>query len=159
MKVFPPTLVYSYDCQSCGLPFASKEGELLIEPLIYPFCSQKCGFRVVYHFLERNAFDNKLLEFLQCLVEKKEKIIEFSKNKALFSISKYFIKMGLSNIKPTSTIRHRQETFDKGLVALDIRQENPLYVNRGVVECLSKSEPSLTKSDLSKSKGGLSRWF
>jgi len=161
MKVTELKILSTYSCQGCFQDFKTKF-EIVIEPFIWPVCSKRCEFKVIYRIIKHIGFSDKTLELMQKIVEKKEDIDEFTRHRAIFVITKHYANIGLSSIKVIWT-RDRQlfgqtrvgQKWTKG-------QQNPPYVNRGVVPVLVPKFESVQNKSLSKSpikQEVLKRWF
>jgi len=86
-----------YTCQGCKNVFQTKE-EYTFELDVWPVCSSKCKFLVVYHLISKlNFSDEELLE-IQKNVEKKEEIKDFKRHSAIYSITKFYSNIDLSSI-------------------------------------------------------------
>lgn len=160
--ITPKEIEIWYSCQnnSCGQIFRLKNAAR-IDVGFYPVCSSKCGFKVIYNFLKKNEFEDKILLEMQLIAEKKEEIKEFSRQNALYSIAKYYSKIGLSKIKFILGTGQGFVQMDKSLTSGQMDKLNPPYIIGGCpLSCpnpIKNTESSLVPSFAKK--GELSKWF
>jgi len=84
-----------YSCQNCGKCFENEE--VTIIPNLYPVCSFKCKFNIIYSLLKENYSDENL-KFMDKTLKKNPEKYEFKRNIAIFDLSKHFSKFDLSNV-------------------------------------------------------------
>jgi hypothetical protein len=153
-------LVESYSCQFCGRVFNSKE-QHSIEIGFYPVCSQRCLFLQIFNFIKRCEFDDKTLLNMQQIAENKEKIKDFSRQSAIYSICKYMLKEDLANIKLLNSFRQELSKLRQELSTSTLRQTPTCMKYKGLSKsCLTHDV--LKNSILSKvfvKNGGISKWF
>lgn len=83
----------NYTCQFCGLEFESKEEEY-IQRNIYPTCSYKCEFNIIYNILKKYSLED--LSFLR-----EHFHIICPENKLVFELTKRYLKV-LNPVSPVS---------------------------------------------------------
>lgn len=140
MKVINLTLINSYTCQGCKKTFRSKQ-ELDIERNLKPNCSKRCEFKVIYNWVRFIQYPNEYLEFIQKTLIKPLSKSKFNRNNAIYEITKYLSKKGLSSLNIVLDIRHGQ-TLDKQNVHESLDMDNPFF-RKGVCLNLSKSKECL----------------
>ncbi len=157
MKIYDITPLNTYNCQGCFQDFKTDQ-KYIIEIEFYPVCSKRCEFKVIYRWIKLLSISDENLEFMQKTIEKKDKIIEFNRQKAIFSITKHYANIGLANIKVMGQWdRTKKEGTKKGMMGQwDITSPPIEYrgMSHGMSHPYSKPCP-ITKT---KSKV-LKKWF
>jgi len=120
-----------YSCQNCGKTFELEETYII--PNLYPVCSFKCKFNIIYHFLKTH-YSRENLEFMHKTLKKTPDNYEFKLNTALFDLSKHFSKFTLSNvISVLSFIIINYPLSKKHNLLSFIKLSTPLY-DKGVFD-------------------------
>lgn len=152
MKILEISLPEIYSCQFCGKVFTLKEPVQIIKSL-FPVCSQRCKFNVVFHFLDR-AFDNEDLEFMHKKVKKYDEKTEFKRNTALFEITKHYMKWDLSSITCLYSFLILKNNYSKKDECSHFLMFSPPLYNKGVSEKENTSTLEKTKNEK-----GVEKWF
>lgn len=130
MRVIEIDLFNTYTCNFCNRWFKSKE-ELILNPEcnFLVFCSKKCEFRFIYNLIIKQEYSNENLRLLIKIIGKEPKEPEFNYNKGIFEVTKFYSKIGLSNI---TIIRQVDKTKKDLTNDLTIRQVDktspPIYI-------------------------------
>ncbi len=118
MKILEVTPKDYYTCQFCGNSFISNSGKpLIIEQGFYPVCSFKCGFMVIFTYIQNQEYSNENLEIMLKIIGKNDEIQDFDRKTAIYSISKYYAKLGLANIKFIGTSDKDKKTETRNLTS------------------------------------------
>lgn len=161
MNILTPEIKNYYSCQFCGLIFISIKEET-IEKNIYPVCCSRCNFMIVYTTIKNIGFNDEILEFMQKRIEKKEKIIDFKRQQAIFIITKFYLRKGLASINIIGTLDKDKVETDKKSDNGTMGQEFPPYRIGGIVPVPVPSfsnQSNLVSCPIKDSKGGLKKWF
>lgn len=161
METLIPEIKNYYSCQNCGSLFYLEEPVKIIE-MLQPVCSKRCEFGLIYKFIEKMEYSDEILEIFQKIVEKKDKIEYFSRQKAIYSLSKSYEKVGLSNIKVVWTLDKDKNDWTNNLTEGTLDMISPPIVIGGMSNDLShpfrKRKKSL--SHHSNGNGGVfKQWF
>lgn len=146
-----------YTCQSCKNTFISTR-DFKIEQDIWPVCSKKCEFKVIYMLINKCEFSNENLEFMAKNSRFYDEKQEFDRHKALFAIYKYYSNIGLSNIKYIGTLDKDKKIGTKMCPKNrdKIRDITPL---RGVCPLSLLTDSTKPSLSLTSNSGGLQKWF
>jgi hypothetical protein len=108
-----------------------------------------------------SEFNDETLINMQKIVEKKEEIKDFNRNNAIYSISKYYIKLGLANIKFILSLGQGSVPRDKKLSDETSGQDSPCILYKGMSKSCPNSvhETKKTLSHLFVKKGEIKKWF
>lgn len=160
MKIIEVVPKNTYTCQGCLKEFKTMQ-EYHIEPSVYPVCSKRCEYKVIYRLISWCRYEDKTLELMQKIVEKKDKIEQFSRQKAIFSITKHYAKIGLASIKWIGTRDRTRNEGTKKRTKGQRDKNSPPIEYRGIVPCPVPSFSPSFKSVLvpSSKSGGLKEWF
>lgn len=96
-KIYDVKIYDSYTCQFCHKDFRSTT-TLKIYPGYLPVCSKRCEFRLIYNTIARQGYSDETLQEMQGTLQINQQEGGFNRLNALFAISKYYAKIGLSNI-------------------------------------------------------------
>jgi len=90
----------TYSCDVCGKFFDSKN-ELIKDPFnnFLTICSKKCEFKFILDLIKKQEYSKENLKLLVKIIGKEQQSKEFNEDLAIYELSKYYQKIGLSNIK------------------------------------------------------------
>jgi len=101
----------TYSCQFCHKEFKTKLDYYIIEGFS-PICTHKCLYKFIYNILKE--YCEKELYFLSChLFNTKKK--DFNEKRAVYSLTKYFAKYGLSSINIVVTSDKTKKRVTNGV--------------------------------------------
>jgi len=96
MKIIDILITPTYTCNVCNKWFKCKE-ELDLNFLV--ICSKKCEFKFIYNLLKEQGYTEQNLRDILKIIKKNKEIEYKSEDLAIYEITKYYHKIGLSNIK------------------------------------------------------------
>jgi len=147
----------TYTCQCCDNTFVSY-GDLKIETNIWPVCSKKCEFKVIYKLLKMCELSDENLG----IMAKNTKVYNvnqpFTRHNALFAICKYYSKIGLSNIKCLWTLDMDKKIRTKRCPH-NMDKSNGHYPPIGGMSNVHMDQTSKNEFVHKSSEGGLQKWF
>jgi len=95
MKIIDVIITHSYSCNVCHKTFRVKE-ELDLNFLV--ICSKKCEFKFIYNLLQKQGYSIEDCKKVLKIIRKNKEIECKSYNLAIYEITKYYHKIGLSSI-------------------------------------------------------------
>lgn len=108
-------IIPSYRCSNC-----QKEFKILID-INYPFlCGSNCRFIWNHRIIKNLNISDSNLEKLQCLLEGVQKINNFTRSKAMYSIAKHLNKIG---VKHNENYLDLNQKINKSVEGQGTRQE------------------------------------
>lgn len=147
----------TYTCQGCYNTFSSSAG-LMFEQDVWPICCKKCEFKVMYRLLKKCEFSDENLEFMAKNTKFYDKNQDFTRHKALFAICKYYINLGLSNIKYLGTKDKDKKTGTKSCPQNRDKKQGH-YPPIGGMSFVPKDQNLNSQFVPKSSSGGLQKWF
>lgn len=98
MRTIKINLTITYTCDVCDKWFYSKEELLRKLPYVLRICSKKCEFKFIYNLIKKQGYTEQNYIVLLKVIGKEQESKELNEDLAIYDISKYYNKIGLSNI-------------------------------------------------------------
>lgn len=131
IKVIGVNVLKTYSCDECGKWFKSKEEFTKNPPNnFFTICSKKCEFRFIYNLIKKQYYSEQNLMLMLIIIEKQQKNKWFNREEAIYELSKYYNKVGLSNITYIGSRLKAKAQGSKSEDRLKAHQLPPLC-NRG----------------------------
>ncbi len=147
-----------YSCQNCGKEFKLKE-ETTIDIDFYPVCSNRCEFMIIYKWIKILDYSDKNLLVMLQNIKKKAISSPFNRQDAIFSISKYYVKLGLSNVKVLLTLDIDKNNETRRVSSATLDKKTPLSYNKGLSNDLSNHFVKNKNNKCQKKKEVIEKWF
>lgn len=141
MKIININISPLYSCDVCSKPFRSKI-ELVKNPYDNPkyltICSKLCEFRFIYDLIKKQDYSKENLLLLLKIIGKKQNNAKFSQSVAVLDLSKYYTKIGLSNITRLCQADSDKINVAKSLSLCQLTATTTPYIYRGLSQSLAR---------------------